>query len=213
MTSFLMSDRPAPSGSTVVSEAPTIASAPNGGAYEFLGTVGGVPVTWDACAPIRWELNPGRVSEATVRTIHEAVDAMEAASGFNFEFDGLTTVRQPTGAAVGRRGADLHVEIVPPEASELLSLADWGRTDLRHEGGRATQAVVALSVDGEGILEPGFGPSSWGGLVLHELGHVLGLDHVADPTAMMHSDLEVRPGRPGPDDLAGLAALRSRSSC
>lgn len=174
--------------------------------YEYLGVVDGVPVTWDACQPITWTLDGGRASDATSSTVRRAVDEMEGLSGFDFE---------PADSADAAGGAPpmVRIEIVAPEDSDLLPPEDWGRTDVRHVGRRATFALVALSIDGEGILDDGFGPSSWGGLTLHELGHVLGLGHVDDPSSLMHPALDVRPGRPSEVDLAGLSDLRDRSSC
>lgn len=176
-------------------------AAARGEGYEYLGVVAGEPVTWDACAPIAWSLDAGEASAVAVADIKDAIAHMEADSGFDFEpaADGTTPM--------------LRIEIVDDAGSDLLTADDWGRTDLRHDGRRATSAVVALSIDGEGILEHGDGPRSWGGLARHELGHVLGLGHVDHPTSLMHPALELRPGHPGEGDFAGFADLRGRSSC
>jgi len=47
---------------------------------------------------------------------------------------------------------------------------------------------------------------------MHEIGHMLGLDHVTDPTELMYFSLGSQPGF-GPGDLEGLWNLGSAQPC
>ena len=60
-----------------------------------------------------------------------------------------------------------------------------------------------------GVLKPGWGPGlTRGNLVVHELAHVLGLDHVADRRQVMNPSLNAQtPDGFGAGDRAGLARV------
>jgi hypothetical protein len=64
-------------------------------------------------------------------------------------------------------------------------------------------------------LHPGFGPGlSRGNLVLHELGHVAGLDHVQDAGQLMYPSISAgAPDGYAAGDLNGLAQLGAGSGC
>ena len=64
-------------------------------------------------------------------------------------------------------------------------------------------------------LRPGFGPGlTRGNLTIHELGHVVGLDHVQDRGQVMYPSIS--PSSPdglGGGDVAGLAQLGAGAGC
>ncbi len=63
-------------------------------------------------------------------------------------------------------------------------------------------------------MNPGFGAGRrWGNVVLHELGHLLGLDHSEHPGEVMHATVDQGAGDWGPGDLAGLAHLGREAGC
>jgi hypothetical protein len=72
----------------------------------------------------------------------------------------------------------------------------------------------SIVLNGADQLDNGFRPGkTWGKVVLHELGHVLGLDHVVDPAQVMHPSLVSSPAAWGAGDLAGLRLLGPDSGC
>lgn len=180
----------------------------------FLDTDNGTPLTWSRCRPIRWVFNAGGVDKQIVLIVHGAVDHVAAASGFEFDFVDYTDGVADTATDVREQfGADLIIEIVPDDATDLLSGREWGRTDVRPQDGRIIDAVVAISAAAEHRLPVGFDVSSWGALVLHELGHVLGLAESPNPDDLMFPILEESAGRLSDDDLAGLKQLADAGAC
>ena len=64
-------------------------------------------------------------------------------------------------------------------------------------------------------LQPGFDDraTSWGATLLHELGHIVGLDHVDDPAQVMHHLPGSGPVEWGDGDREGLAAVGAAAGC
>ena len=74
-------------------------------------------------------------------------------------------------------------------------------------GSALVDAVVVLSAPND--PGAGFGPNARGGLLLHELGHAVGLAHVDDRTQIMNPISTGAAGVYGTGDLAGLRILGS----
>lgn len=190
----------------------------------------GSPVRWDACSPILLEVATADVpptvgAAAFVADVEEAVARLRAASGLDLVMLG-TTDERPSNARPPyhpEREADRWAPV-------LVGWADptGGPTPLR-DVDRGVGIPVAVGpagdrtyVSGQVVLNaartdlrPGYEDraTSWGATILHELAHVLGLGHVADPDALM----SVHPGSGPVDladgDLAGLAAVGAEAGC
>ena len=55
--------------------------------------------------------------------------------------------------------------------------------------------------------------ASWRGVVLHELGHVVGLDHSPNPSDVMYPSMDVGPADWSPADLAQLTRVSRQLGC
>ena len=65
-------------------------------------------------------------------------------------------------------------------------------------------------------LSNGFGPgTAWGRVVLHELGHIVGLGHVGRSDQLMFAELGVQsgPAEYHAGDLAGLRLIGKEAGC
>lgn len=191
----------------------------------------GDPVRWDPCSPIRLVVSDAGAPaayplEAMVLDVEEAAATLRDASGLDVvvvatsdeEPDGArpTTVIESDG---DRRWAPILIGWREPGAGGLpLRDVDRGiAVPIAVGPGQGRTYVtgqIALN-PARTDLRPGTDDraTSWGATVLHELAHVLGLDHVDDPDELMHRYPGQGPVRLGPGDLAGLRAVGADGGC
>ena len=203
------------------------AAAPAGtGGYAFEQTQAGSttdPVTWDPCRAIHYVVS-GTAPAGAETVISQAVAEVSRASGLHFVNDG-TTKEQPSSAEraayqpnrYGARWAPLLIAwTTPAQQADLAGgiVGLGGGQGLTAPDGRVTYVTGDVSLDAPQIaaelarLGPRFVPSVRA-LVLHELGHALGLAHVSDPTQVMYPEARIQVTTLGAGDRRGLAALGS----
>ena len=203
------------------------AAAPAGrGGYAFEQTQQGSttdPVTWDPCRAIHYVVS-GTAPAGAAQVISQAVAEISRASGLHFAYDGTTTEKpssaerpayQPT--RYGTRWAPLLISWTTPaqEADLAGSIIGLGGADgVTAPDGRVTYVTGAVSLDGPQMAQL----LAQGGqravpairaIVLHELGHALGLAHVSDPSQVMYPEGRIQVTDLGAGDRRGLAALGS----
>lgn len=185
----------------------------------------GVPTRWNPCEPIHYVVNARLAPPGSIPDVHEAVRRISAATGIAFEYEGLTDEE-----------ATIYREVFQPErygdrwAPVLVAWADPDDSDIPFERHDLVAAGVAVPVIPPTRLEdvyvsgwvalnaddpntPGFDlPGQQGPVVLHELGHLMGLGHVDTIGELMHPagggvvDL-------GPGDREGLRQLGASGGC
>jgi hypothetical protein len=197
-----------------------------GGAYGFLSTTrDGTPMRFDACRPIRYVVNPDGAPAGAVQEIHDGFRRIAAATGLRFESAGSTTeTHLPVNGGTRRKsyqpdryGSGLWAPLLITWTTERQEPVLAGMT-LGYGGATSywlsstDQAYVTGEVVFDrdlGVLRSGFGAGlTRGNLVLHELSHVLGLDHVADRRQLMNPSLNAEtPDGFGAGDRAGLTRV------
>lgn len=190
-------------------------SAPGGGEYAFLTTQTGSedPVTYDPCRRIRVVVNPRLAPDGADAILADALAEMSELTGLQFAVDG-TTERPPDEDWQPRREGDgwEPVQISWTDAEEVPELDGpvaglGGSAWLPHDGHRwFVSGRVMLDAPQLAALAPDQAVA----VLLHELGHLVGLDHVDDDTELMHPSSSR--SQWGPGDLAGLSAL-GRGRC
>ncbi|CAN5302298.1 MAG: matrixin family metalloprotease [Nocardioides sp.] len=182
------------------------------GSYAFMMTQpgSGRPVSYDPCRPITWAVNPSGTNPDVVALARSAAEQVSTASGFTLEYVGETSLR-PLDLATSGSVAQVVVGFASPD--EVPDLAG----DVAGVGGstasgfadsyRYLEGDIALDKDLYATImtRPG-GPAEANAIIMHEWGHVLGLDHVEDVSQLMYAD-NVGQDRWGSGDLAGFQVL------
>lgn len=202
----------------------TVAPASRAGAYAFLQLDAGRPVRWNPCDAVPWSFNPAGAPAGGLAAVHAAVREIGVRSGLRFVYQG-TTSDAPTGAYL-RQGwkqfRPLLIGWTSASRSDLLagrgpSTVGMARVlwtgSYDSTGANRTQmasAVVALNRASRAATT---GPASWYTYALHEVGHAVGLDHVADSKQIMSPIISGSLRGFGSGDLAGLARIGAGGGC
>ena len=190
-----------------------LASGPGSYAFEHIqpGTAD-MPVTYSSCAPLHYVVNvdgaPSNDPKASF--VFSAVKRASAASGLKFVYDGPTT---EVASAWNTRGGPIlitfaHEADFPALAGGVDGFGGSSRTLEGHPLRYLTGRIVLEQEAFEEIGGRAGGRSQQRAVVLHELGHVLGLAHVDDRHEVMY-EKGVRISDYGPGDLKGLKILGS----
>ncbi len=207
--------RPAPAQGRVLPAVPVTSS----GRYAFVNSDDGVPIGYDPCRPIRYVVRPDGAPAVGTEVVEDAIAQISAATGLSF-VDAGSTVEAPA----------LHRTLIQPElygdgwapvlvawstAVEVPELAG----DVAGVGGSAVVPgatggghwlaagrLVLDSTDLGAILALPDGYVQVRAIIMHELAHVVGLDHVDDPTELMNPSTTGILAL-GPGDRQGLALV------
>lgn len=216
-----------PSPTTTAPKAVAQASVPPpagaAGHYAFLAHDGDRPMRYDPCTPIHYVVNPAQAPSTGLADLQEAVRRISAVTGLTFVYDGLTDE-----VPMAHRGMAANPRYPHGWPPVLVGWVERSQTDLFKgtevgEGGSTwygvpgsevyVTGVVAVDTARDDTLVAGFGGSSTGALLMHELAHVVGLDHVDDPTQIMYPTVTTKPAEFGAGDLTGLGLLGRSSGC
>jgi hypothetical protein len=217
-------DRPTPGHEAASAPLGRPPAAPGVGSHRLLRYQdGGVdPVAYDPCRPVHYVIAPAGAPGDAADLVAEALAPVSAATGLRFVHDGTTDEVWAEGRDAyqpdryGDRWAPVLVSWATPEEVPGLAgtVAGLGGSQVASAGGPEVYVTGAVTLDAGwtagAVRSPG-GRDAVRAVLMHEFGHVLGLDHVADPAELMSATNEGQVGF-GPGDLAGLARL-GRGAC
>jgi hypothetical protein len=180
---------------------------------------GVTPVAYDPCRPVHYVVRPDNAPLAGDQLITDAVARISAVTGLQFVADGPTgegpaDQREPFQPdRYGDRWAPVlitwdTVAERPDLAADVAGLG--GSMTVSVDGGPAVYVTGAVDLDAAqfaGILARPDGAVEARAIVLHELAHVLGLDHVDDPAQLMYPQLQPGVVDFAAGDLTGLTRL------
>lgn len=181
---------------------------------------------WDPCSTITYRVNTTYGPATALADTHGAVARIEEATGLDLVYVGPTDVIPQDSAAKGYP-ADTRLVIAwaSRSQSQMIPADDvagvggpmgWGGTT--EEDGTDVVAwrrgTVVLN-SAFNWLPPGFGTgTTLGKLLMHEIGHVVGLGHASGQTQVMYPTLmREQPSAWGAGDLTGLRSLGAEQGC
>ncbi|RKS80404.1 matrixin [Motilibacter peucedani] len=205
--------RPAPSAHTTTPPAAL-------GHYAFLYSNGYGGGHWNGCHVVTYRVNPTALPPGFMTDLATALSKIHDVTGLSFQYLGASSY-VPWGNGSGTipaadADADLLVAAADPSESAQLtsSTIALGGSNYQVPSGREPQIYRGFYLFNTQYdsLADGFAPGvdSKGYVMLHELGHVLGLDHVGDdPGEVMYPYINGASfdGGYASGDLAGLHAL------
>lgn len=185
----------------------------------------GRPVAYDPCRTIRYVVNPASMPFEGDRTLGLSIMRISGLTGLRFEQvgttdevdDGQRSPYQPD--RYGEAWAPVLIWWATPEEApqlegDIVGYAASTSFEWRDDDGMAKAYVTGVVVlDGPDlaqlIIRGRRGEEQARAIVMHELGHLLGLDHVDDPAQLMfpRSNPAVLDFAPG--DIEGLRQLGS----
>ena len=185
---------------------------------------GRTAVAYDPCRPIHYVVRAQGEPSGGDQIIADAVLRVSQATGLRFVYDGETSEapsrqRSPfQPKRYGDRWAPVLISWVTPNENPDFA------TDVTGMGGSSsvglpnrprayvTGAVQLDAAKLTDILERPDGNQAVGAVVLHELGHLVGLAHVTSASQLMYPQAQPGVTDFGPGDLTGLAVL-GRGTC
>lgn len=192
--------------------------------YKFLATNDdGTPVGYSPCRPLHYVVNADLAPAGAAGLVHDAIRTISRATGIRFINDGATD-EQPSAQrspyqpeTYGERWAPLLISWTTPEAAPKLKgqiIGTGGSTHYSYGDGPKSFVTGSLELDAPQIGADLYRVDGTGyatAVILHELGHVMGLEHVDDPVQLMYPEIGTPDGLAA-GDLNGLQAL-SKAPC
>lgn len=182
---------------------------------------------WNPCARIDYRVNDARARAGALRDVKQAVLRIRHATGLNLVYAGRTS-KVPTGK-VGDRypsGTELVIAWARPAATNMLGAGSTaaGRGGPVYSSGYVDgagdltylikQGGVVLNANLNSRIRNGFGTGQTRGeLLMHEIGHALGLGHTSARGQIMYRTLQPGIARFEAGDLAGLNRLGAQQGC
>lgn len=191
--------------------------------YRFSVVLNGKVVRWNPCETIHWKFRSTGAPSGALAMVKSAVARVAYLTGTKWHYDGLTTATPtskwlPTSTSTIRPVLigwtdGRHSDLLSGQAASVLGVTRtaYFRTTMDGNALAATKAGV-IALDRTNRL-PLTGAVSWRSTMLHELGHLMGLDHVGTRTQMMYPVLQRSLTDLQSGDRAGLAKVGRRAGC
>jgi hypothetical protein len=180
---------------------------------------------WNPCSTIGYRVNARQATSGAIKDVQGAFKRLSQATGFHFVYRGTTTgIPQNGGNSWYPAGTQIVVAWARPSQSSMLRLysnavgvgsAITSGGYMNGDGSSVSKIIRgAVVLDSNRHYRAGFGTGQTrGDLVLHELGHTMGLGHVGSIKQIMYPYVSNGLARLGRGDLNGLERHGARLGC
>ena len=216
------------SGATLVASNADDASAPSDAErsrkYAFMSKHFGYKyiARWNPCRTIHYKINPRKSPrKGAIKDVRKAIKRVHGASGLKFKYLGRTKVVPKNGANKYRGKTDLVIAWTTPKKRNFSGNAAWGGGQWWHRRGarygEMRTGFVIVNGKYRYNYPKGFGANgkygTRGQLLMHELGHAMGLWHVPSKKQLMYRYTRHRKAKWGGGDRKGLHKVGRRAGC
>ena len=215
-------DRPAPGAAAAPLGTPP-AAPEGGGSHAFVAFQedGTPPVAFDPCRQVHYVLRPDGAPPGGDEIVHAAFARLGEVTGLRFVHDGPSDEPLTRGRAVyqperyGDRWAPVLVGWQTEEENPALDgdvVGEAASIPVSLGSGPRIYVTGAVSLDATELPDLLDDPDDVPvvrAIVLHELGHLVGLAHVDDDTQLMYPEAQREVADYAAGDLTGLARLGS----
>jgi hypothetical protein len=187
---------------------------PSSGPHTFLYALsGGGYARWNPCSTLTYVVNYNGAPSFARGEVDRAVARVEAATGIDLVNMGDTNAGNN---GVPPNGIDAVIAFVNnSENSSIGNAAGLGGGSYYAPwNGRDAYVARGFVLINETInYSQGLSSTGLEGLLLHEIGHMMGLDHVGSTAEVMYPVMHNIPGGYGPGDQEGLWLLGAAQGC
>lgn len=180
---------------------------------------------WNPCQTIGYRVNARQATSGALSDVKGAFTRLSQATGFRFVYRGTTT-GIPTLGSNSWYPADTQIVVAWARRSQSTMLQSYSNAvavgaaitsgGYAETDGTSVSKIIkgAVVVDAARIYRGGFGTGKTrGDILLHELGHTMGLGHTGGSKQIMYPSLTSGLARLGQGDLTGLGKHGARLGC
>ncbi len=178
----------------------------------------GSPVTFSPCRPIHFVIRPDNAPPNGEELILQAVREVSNRTGLHFIYDGETDedpLAQRDGyqpKRYGDRWAPVLFAWTNPKETPQMGGDEVGEAtayQLVKENGFGSYVTGQITIDVSGLqeLQQNYGKDILEAVLLHEMGHLVGLGHTSSQDNLMYHETRVGLTKYGQGDITGLSKV------
>jgi hypothetical protein len=184
--------------------------------HTFLYRINGNPVRWDPCRAVHYRVDLDEAPRGALADVKETLRRISQPTRIQFRYDGRT--HYIPGSSASQTGPLVIAWAKPTETTLPLgggTLGEGGGTYTYGTGEKPHITTGYAVLDATAHLAPGFGAGQTeGALLMHEIGHAVGLDHARHASQIMYPLLGPHAATMyGAGDYRGLQLLGRSQGC